>query len=74
MLHGVPRSIRLVQARCQTGQRIKAFCNQNNMQLIEAPIHNHRAIGLVERLNQTIKEHLACIKTAEQNLFNLNRL
>ena len=64
LLHGVPRSIRLDQARCQTGQRIKAFCNQNKIQLIEAPIHDHRAIGLVERLIQTIKNRLACIKTA----------
>ena len=36
-LQGIPRSIRLDQARCQTGQQIKAFCNQNIIQLIEAP-------------------------------------
>ena len=70
-LHGVPRSIRLDQARCQTGQRIKIFYNQNNIQLIEAPIHDHRAIGLVERLIQTIKNRLACIKTAARNQLNL---
>ena len=70
-LHGILRSIRLDQARCQTGQQIKAFCNQNNIQLIEAPIHDHRAIGLVERLIQTIKNRLAYIKTAAQNKFNL---
>ena len=67
----MPRSIRLDQARCQTGHRIKAFCSQNNIQLIEAPIHNHRAIGLVERLIQTIKNRLPCIKTAARNQFNL---
>ena len=71
MLHGIPRAIRLDQARCQTGQQIKAFCSQNNIQLIEAPIHDHRAIGLVERLIQTIKNRLACIKTAAQNQFNV---
>ena len=71
MLHGIPRSIRLDQARCQSGQQIKAFCNQNNIQLIEAPIHDHRAIGLVERLIQTIKNRLACIKMAARNQFNL---
>ena len=64
LLHGIPRSIKLDQKRCQTGQRIKAFCNQNHIQLIEAPIHDHRAIGLVEMLIQTIKNCLACIKTA----------
>ena len=51
----MPPSIRLGQARCQSGQQIKAFCNQKNIQLIEARIHDHRAIGLVERLIQTIK-------------------
>ena len=71
MLHGIPRAIRLDQARCQTGQQIEAFCSQNNIQLIEAPIHDHRAIGLVERLIQTIKNRLAFINTAAQNQFNL---
>ena len=71
LLHGIPRAIRLDQARCQTGQQIKTFCSQNNIQLIEAPIHDHRAIGLVERLIQTIKNRQACIKTAAQNQFNV---
>ena len=71
LLHGIPHSIRLDQARCQTGKQTKAFCSQNNIQLIEAPIHDHRAIGLVERLIQTIKNRLACIKTAAQNQFNV---
>ena len=69
LLHGIPRSIRLEQARCQTGEQIKAFCSQNNIQLIEAPIHDHRAIGLVERLIKTIKDGLSCIKTAARNQF-----
>ena len=59
------------QARCQTGQQIKTFCSQNNIQLIEAPVQDHRAIGLVERLIQTIKNQLACIKTAARNQFNV---
>ena len=71
LLHGIPRSIRLGQSRCQTGLQNKAFCSQNNIQLIEAPIHDHRAIGLVERLIQTIQNRLACIKTAARNQFNM---
>ena len=71
LLHGIPRAIRLDQARCQTGHQMKAFCSQNNIQLIEAPIHDHRAIGLVERLIQTIRIRLACIKTAARNQFNM---
>ena len=66
LLHGITRTIRLDQARCQTGQQIKTFCSQNNIQVIEAPIHDHRAIGLVERLIQTIKNRLACIKTGRE--------
>ena len=71
LLHGIPRTITLDQARCQTGQQVKTFCSQNNIQLIKAPIHDHRAIGLVERLIQTIKNRLACIKTAARNQFNV---
>ena len=71
LLHGIPRSIRLDQVLCQTGQQIEPFCNQNIVQLIEAPIPNHRAIGLVERLIQTIKNRLACIKAAARKQFNL---
>ena len=71
LLHGIPRAIRLDQARCQTGQQIKAFCSQNNIQLIEAPKYDHRAFGLVERLFQTIKNRFACCKTAAQNQFNV---
>ena len=71
MLHGILCSIRLDQARCQTGQQIKVFCNQINIQLIESPKHDRRLIGLVERQNQTIKNCLACIKTGARSLFNL---
>ena len=71
-LHGIPRSIRLDQARCQTGDQVKAFCNQNNIQFIEAPIHDHRAIGLFEMLIQTIRNRLACIKTAARKQYNSN--
>ena len=70
MLHGIPRKIRLDQAQCHIGHQSKAFCNQNNTQLIETP-HDHRAIGIVGRLIQTIKNRLVCIKTAARNHFNL---
>ena len=71
LFYRIPRTIRLDQAPRQIGQQIKDFCNHKNIQLIEAPIHDHRAVGLVERLIQTIKNRLACIKTAAQNCFNL---
>ena len=60
--HGIPRSIRPDKAKCLFGNQVKTFCNKNNMDIIEAPVNDHRAIGLVERLIQTIKNRLACIK------------
>ena len=61
-IHGIPRSIRLIQAKCLVGNQVKTLCNKNNINIIEAPVNDHRAIGLVERLTQTIKNRLACIK------------
>ena len=61
-IHGIPRSFRLYQAKCLVGNQVKTFCNKNNIDIIEAPVNVHRAIGLVERLIQTIKKRLACIK------------
>ena len=65
-IHGISRSIRLDQAKCLVGNQVKTFCNKNNIDIIEAPKNDHRAIGLVERPIQTIKNRLACIK--EENL------
>ena len=60
------------QARCQTGNIMKEFCNRNNIKIIFAPANDHRSIGLVERLIQTVKRRLGCIKLdPEQRLFNI---
>ena len=60
--HGVPLSIRLDQAKFLIGNRVKTFCIKKNFQIIEAPDNDHRAIGLVEKLIQSIKNRLACNK------------
>ena len=60
-IHGVPGSIRMDQARCQTGNIIRELCNRNNIKIIFAPANDHRSIGLVERLMQTVKRRLGCI-------------
>ena len=49
-IHGIPRPIRLDQAKCLVGNQVKIFCNKNNIDIIEAPVNDHRIIGLVERL------------------------
>ena len=43
--HGVPRTIRLDQARCFTGKKFETFCTENNITPIYAPANDHRAIG-----------------------------
>ena len=67
-IHGVPRSLRIDQARCLVGNQVKNFCMKNNITLIPAPANDHRAIGLVETLIGTIKRRLACIKEANKEL------
>ena len=61
--HGVPRTVRLDQARCFTGKKFETLCLENKITPIFAPANDRRAIGLVERLIQTIKRQLSCMKT-----------
>ena len=68
---GVPRTVRLDQARCFTGKKIETLCTENNITPIHAPANDHKAIGLVERLIQTIKRQLSCMKTQLIENFNL---
>ena len=73
-IHGVPRSIRMDQARCQKGNIIRDLCSRNNMRIIFAPANDHRSIGLVERLIQTVKRRLGCIKLdPKQHPFNIKQ-
>ena len=52
------------------GNQVKTFCNKNNTEIIEAPVNDHRAIGLVERLIQTNTNILACIKEKKKSSTN----
>ena len=70
--HEVPRNIRLDQARCLKGNKIQQLCKRNNIQLIYAPANDHCPKGLVERLLQTVKRRLGCIKLdPNQKPFNI---
>ena len=71
--HKIPRYIRLDQAKCFVRNQVKTFYTRNNIQIIEAPVNDHRANGLVERLIQTIKNRLACIKEkkSKDNAFHV---
>ena len=66
-IHDVPRKIRLDQARCLISNKVKTFCKQHNINILTAPANDHRAIGLVERLIQTIKRRLSCMKLDNRN-------
>ena len=70
-LHSIPRELRIERTKRQMRHQVKTLCEQNNINLIEAPVHGHRATGLVERLTQTIKCSLAFMKTAANKRFNL---
>ena len=59
---GVPLNIRLDQASCLKGNKVQHLCARHNINLINAPANDHRPIGLVERLIQTVKPRLGCIK------------
>ena len=66
-IHGVPRNIRLNQALCLNGYKVKHFCEQYDINIITAPANDHRVIGLEERLIQTIKRRLSCMKLDSRN-------
>ena len=67
-IQGVPRSLRIYQAHCLTGNQVKKFCVKNKITLLPAPSNDHRAKGLVKRLISTIKHRFACIKEANKEL------
>ena len=46
--HGIPRTIRLDQATCLVGKQVTIYCKENNINILDAPVGDHRAIGLVE--------------------------
>ena len=67
--------IRLHQACCLIGYKVKSFCKQHNINIITAPANDHRAIGLVERLVQTIKRRLSCMKLdSRKNTFTIKEV
>ena len=65
--HTVFRNIRLDQAGYLIGYKVKNLCKQHNLNIITAPGNDHRVIGLVERLIQTIRRRLSCTKLDNRN-------
>ena len=59
--HGIPRNIRCDQAQAFKSRQFEIYCKNNNIKLILAPVGDHRATGMIERLIQTIKERLSVL-------------
>ena len=58
------------QATCLKGKQVANYCNENNINIFDAPVGDHRAIGLVERMIQTIKRRLSCMKAGHKETFS----
>ena len=78
-LHTIPRAIRADQGLDSVAQSIRKIFTNNNLQLVFAPVRQHRAMGLVEICIRTLKECLmACsfqkprtaLKTAVNEIFS----
>ena len=61
--HGIPKNIRCDQAQAFKSRQFEIFCKNNNIKLILAPVGDHRATGMIERLIQTIKRRLSAINS-----------
>ena len=60
--HGIPRSLRCDQAQAFKAREFEIFSKNKNIKLILAPAGYHRATGMVERLEQTIKRRIAVME------------
>ena len=63
----VPRRLRCYQAQTFRAKKFQIFCRSNNIKLLFAPVDDHRAIGVVERMIQTIKRRLAVMRIDQRN-------
>ena len=68
--HETPRTIRIDQANSLVGKQVTNYCNENNINILDAPVGDHRAIGLVERMIQKLKRRLSCIQAENKEIFS----
>ena len=55
------------------GKPVNNYYNENSINIIDAPVGDHRAIGLVERMIQTIKRRLSCMKAENKDTFSTSK-
>ena len=65
--NGVSRRLPCDQAQTFRAKKFQIFCRSNNIKLLFAPVDDHRAIGVVERMIQTIKRRLEVMRIDPTN-------
>ena len=65
--NGVPRRLRCDQVQTFRAKKFQLFCISNNIKLLFAPVDDHRAIRVVERMIQTLKRRLAVLRIDKTN-------
>ena len=65
--NGVTQRLGCDQKQTFRAKKVQLFCNTNNIKLLFAPGDDHRAIGVVERMIQTLKRRLAVMKIDQTN-------
>ena len=65
--HGVPCKFRCDQAQTFRDLKSQFFCKSNNINLIFAPVDDHRSIGVVERLIQKLKRRRLGVMRIDKN-------
>ena len=66
-INEVPRRIRCDQAQTFRAKKFQLLCHTNNIKLLFAPVNDHRAKGVVERMIQTLKRRLAVMRKDKTN-------
>ena len=71
--HGIRRTIHLDQATCLVVKQVTNYGKENNINIIDAPFGDHRAIGLVEPRIQTLKRRLSCMKAENRETISTSK-
>lgn len=77
ILEGVTRELYCEQGSGFTSKELEFFYSSNNIKILFAPENDHRGIGLVERLIQTLKTQLHAMrlpKTGEKSTVKIAQL
>ena len=65
--NGVPRRLKYDQAKTFRATKLQLFCNTNHNKLHFAPVDDHGAIGVAERMIQTLKRKLRVMRIDPAN-------